>query len=111
MNRNEIHHNLTSRDPLSENDSHVLATMLEELQGAGLGWEHLFVQCRMQGALFSMRNKVPMPSNLCANLAPDPKLAAQGQGPVAVVRFSPPSNKYADEVYYPPIKKNHDDDR
>lgn len=79
--------------------------MLEELQGAGLGWEDLFVQCRMQGAIFSIRNKVPMPANLCANLAPNPRMV--GQSPEAVVRFSPPSNKYADEVYYPPNKKNY----
>lgn len=92
------------RDPLSEKDSHILATMLEELQGAGLGWEDLFVQCRMQGAIFSIRNKVAMPPNLCANLAPDPKRV--GHSPVAVVRFSPSNNEYADEVYFPPNKKD-----
>lgn len=81
--------------------------MLEEFQGAGLGWGDQFVQCRMQGALFSIRNKLPMPPNLCANLAPDPKMV--GQDPVAVVRFSPPTNKYADEVYFPPIKKDFDE--
>lgn len=82
--------------------------MLEELQGAGLGWDHLFVQCRMQGAIFSLRNSVPMPPNLCANLAPDPEVL-DAQSPLAFVRFTPPNDDYADEVYYPPSKKGFDD--
>lgn len=82
--------------------------MLEELQGAGLGWDHLFVQCRMQGALFSLRNNVPMPPNLCANLAPDPQVL-DPQSPLAFVRFQPPDDAYADEVYFPPDKKGFDD--
>lgn len=82
--------------------------MLEELQGAGLGWDHLFVQCRMQGALFSLRNNVPMPPNLCANLAPDPQIL-DPESPLAFVRFQPPDDAYADEVYFPPDKKGFDD--
>lgn len=82
--------------------------MLEELQGAGLGWDHLFVQCRMQGALFSLRNNVPMPPNLCANLAPDPEIL-DPQSPLAFVRFQPPDDAFADEVYFPPEKKGFDD--
>lgn len=96
------------REPLNEEQSHILSTMLEELQGAGLGWDHLFVQCRMQGALFSLRNNVPMPPNLCANLAPDPEIL-DPQSPLAFVRFQPPDDAYADEVYFPPDKKGFDD--
>ncbi|KAG4070774.1 hypothetical protein HA402_011000 [Bradysia odoriphaga] len=96
------------REPLNEEQSHILSTMLEELQGAGLGWDHLFVQCRMQGALFSLRNSVPMPPNLCANLAPDPQVL-DPQSPLAFVRFQPPDDAYADEVYFPPDKKGFDD--
>lgn len=96
------------QEPLDEQQSHTLSTMLEELQGAGLGWEDLFVQCRMQGALFSLRNNIPMPQNLCANLAPDPSIL-DPQSPLAFVRFTPPDDSYADEVYYPPIKKGFDD--
>lgn len=98
----------TSRVPLTEEESHALATMLEELRGAGLGWEDLFVQCRMQGAIFSIRHKLPMPPNLCANLAP-PEEGIKHVGTndaVAVVHFSPPDDAYAEEVYYPPLKKN-----
>lgn len=96
------------RQPLDEEQSNILTTMLEEFQGAGLGWDHLFVQCRLQGALFSLRNKVPMPRNLCSNLAPDPE-EIDPQSPLAFIRFRPPDNSYADEVYYPPPKKGFDD--
>lgn len=84
--------------------------MLEEMQGAGLGWDHPFVQCRIQGALFSMRKNTPLPPNLCANLAPDPEIL-DPQSPLAFVRFTPPNDDYADELYYPPIinKKGFDD--
>lgn len=80
--------------------------MLEELQGAGLGWNHVFVQCRMQGALFSMQNGVPMPPNMCASLAPDPQVLDPQSG-LAFVRFIPPASKgFADELYAPPYKKS-----
>lgn len=75
--------------------------MLEELQGAGLGWDHPFVQCRMQGAIFSLRNAVLMPSALCADIAPDPQVL-DPHSPLAFVRFTPPNDDYADEVYSPP---------
>lgn len=82
--------------------------MLEDLQGANLNWEHPFVQCRMQAALYSLRNKTPMPQNICASLAPDPEILGP-QSPLAFVRFSPPNTDFADEVYYPPLKKAFDD--
>lgn len=96
------------REPLDEEQSALLATMLEDLQGAGLSWEHPFVQCRMQGTLLSIRNKTPMPTNFCGHLAPTPEVLGP-QSPLAVVRFAPPNDDYADEVYYPPLKKAFDD--
>ncbi|XP_053692260.1 receptor-type tyrosine-protein phosphatase N2 [Sabethes cyaneus] len=93
------------REPLDEDQSRFLAIMLEDLQGAGLGWEHPFTQCRMQGALFAMRSNTEIPRNLCANLAPDPEVLGP-QSPLAFVRFTPPNDEYADEVYYPPLKKS-----
>ncbi|KFB46437.1 AGAP008127-PA-like protein [Anopheles sinensis] len=92
------------RRPLEEDQSRILARMLEELQGAGLGWEHPFTQCRMQGALFAIRTNTEIPQTLCANLAPDPEVLGP-QSPLAFVRFTPPNEEYADEVYYPPPKK------
>ncbi|XP_055539499.1 receptor-type tyrosine-protein phosphatase-like N isoform X2 [Wyeomyia smithii] len=93
------------REPLDEDQSRFLAIMLEDLQGAGLGWEHQFTQCRMQGALFAMRSNTEIPRNLCANLAPDPEVLSP-QSPLAFVRFTPPNDEYADEVYFPPLKKS-----
>ncbi|XP_058450855.1 receptor-type tyrosine-protein phosphatase-like N isoform X2 [Malaya genurostris] len=93
------------REPLDEDQSRFLAIMLEDLQGAGLGWEHPFTQCRMQGALFAMRSNTEIPRNLCANLAPDPEVLGP-QSPLAFVRFTPPNDEYADEVYFPPLKKS-----
>ncbi|GAB0098887.1 uncharacterized protein DMENIID0001_146930 [Sergentomyia squamirostris] len=93
------------RQPLSEEQSSVLARMLEDLQGAGLSWEHPFVQCRIQGALYALRNNAPLPHNLCAGLTPDPQIL-DPQSPLAFVRFSPPTENFADEVYVPPPKKN-----
>lgn len=54
------------REPLDEEQSRFLAVMLEDLQGARLGWEHPFTQCRMQGALFAMRTNSEIPRSLCA---------------------------------------------
>ncbi|XP_037919651.1 receptor-type tyrosine-protein phosphatase N2 [Hermetia illucens] len=96
------------RSPLTEEQSRSMAVMLEELQGAGLGWDHPFVQCRIQGALYSIRHNTPLPQNLCVNLAPDPEIF-DPQSPLAFVRFTPPSDDYADEVYFPPPKKGFDD--
>ncbi|XP_049537285.1 receptor-type tyrosine-protein phosphatase N2 [Anopheles darlingi] len=92
------------RRPLDEDQSRILARMLEELQGAGLGWEHPFTQCRIQGALFAIRTNTDIPQTLCASLAPDPEVLGP-QSPLAFVRFTPPNEEYADEVYYPPPKK------
>lgn len=92
------------KQPLDEDASNALASMLEELRGAGLGWNDLFVQCRLQGALFALRENIPMPSDLCAHLVPDHK-ALLLQDPSAIVQFSPPNNDYADEIYFPPMKK------
>lgn len=93
------------REPLSEEASQTLALMLEELRGAGLGWNHPYVQCRMQAALYSLRQDIPMPDNVCANEIPTRDDVVWFQDPSAVINFAPPNNDYADEVYVPPMKK------
>ncbi|XP_037958052.1 receptor-type tyrosine-protein phosphatase N2 isoform X2 [Teleopsis dalmanni] len=92
------------KTPLTEEHSRALATMLEELQGAGLGWDHPYVQCRIQGTLFSLQKQTQLPPNLCANLAPTPT-DIDPAGSLAFVRFTPPDEDYADALYYPPLKK------
>lgn len=103
------------RSRLSLGQSKVLATMLQEMQGAGLTWDHPFVQCRMQGALFALREKTPMPPNLCGHLAPAPEIRER-QSPLAYVRFTAPEEDYLDEddmdneldaeEFYSPVKKS-----
>ncbi|XP_054744529.1 receptor-type tyrosine-protein phosphatase-like N, partial [Anastrepha obliqua] len=93
------------KTPLTEEQSRTLATMLEELQGAGLGWDHPYVQCRIQGTLYSLQKQTQLPPNLCANLAPTPT-DFDPAGAMAFVRFTPPEEDYVDERYfYPPLKK------
>lgn len=79
--------------------------MLEEMQGAGLGWDHPFVQCRIQGTLYSLQKHTQLPPNLCANLAPNPEIIDPASA-MAFVRFTPPNEDYADELFYPPLKKH-----
>ncbi|XP_014103161.2 receptor-type tyrosine-protein phosphatase N2 isoform X1 [Bactrocera oleae] len=93
------------KTPLTEEQSRTLATMLEELQGAGLGWDHPYVQCRIQGTLYSLQKQTQLPPNLCANLAPTPT-DIDPAGAMAFVRFTPPEQEYVDAGYfYPPLKK------
>lgn len=93
------------REPLSEEASQTFALMLEELRGAGLGWNHPFVQCRLQAALYSLRQNIPMPDNVCSDEIPTRDDVVWFQDPSAVINFAPPNNDYADEVYVPPMKK------
>ncbi|KAH8411990.1 hypothetical protein KR222_005149, partial [Zaprionus bogoriensis] len=81
------------KTPLTEDQSRLLATMLEELQGAGLGWDHHYVQCRIQGALFSLQRQQQLPPNLCANLAPSPPEFGDPASALAYVRFTPPEQE------------------
>ncbi|TMW54820.1 hypothetical protein DOY81_000053, partial [Sarcophaga bullata] len=92
------------KTPLTEDQSRLLATMLEELQGAGLGWDHPYVQCRIQGTLFSMQKQTQLPPNLCANLAPIPT-EFDPAGSMAFVRFTPAYEIFSNKLFYPPLKK------
>uniref|UniRef100_A0A1A9VZP7 Receptor-type tyrosine-protein phosphatase N2 n=1 Tax=Glossina brevipalpis TaxID=37001 RepID=A0A1A9VZP7_9MUSC len=95
------------KTPLNEDQSRLLATMLEELQGAGLGWDHPYVQCRIQGTLFSLQRQTQLPPNLCANLAPSSS-TADTISPMAYIHFTPSNEGYTDKFYYPPLKKQND---
>ncbi|XP_037711409.1 uncharacterized protein LOC119548307 isoform X2 [Drosophila subpulchrella] len=90
------------KTPLTEEQSRVLATMLEELQGAGLGWDHPYVQCRIQGSLFSLQRQQQLPPNLCANLAPVPPEFGDPASAMAYVRFTPPEPETEIEYYEQP---------
>ncbi|XP_041566476.1 receptor-type tyrosine-protein phosphatase N2 isoform X1 [Drosophila elegans] len=101
------------KTPLTEEQSRVLATMLEELQGAGLGWDHPYVQCRIQGSLFSLQRQQQLPPNLCANLAPAPPEFGDPASAMAYVRFTPPEAEPEIEYYeqlYPVLQKKQNAD-
>jgi receptor-type tyrosine-protein phosphatase N len=74
--------------------------MMEDFQGAGLGWDHPFVQCRMKVVLKALRSRTPLPQSFCADLAPDPEILSP-QSPLASVRFTPVDEDYAEEYYVP----------
>lgn len=102
--------------------------MLQELRGAGLGWDNPFVQCRMQTALRALQdqqqqlyvmsaaaaaNSVAMAGiDECADLIDNeptaeqqPPAASSSSSRMAFVRFVPPASEegFADEVYSPPL--------
>ena len=90
-------------------------------------WDHDYVQCRLQNSLFAIANQLPYSSAICwekfpatdsnvANFANALEEAAEivnqqdqdGLDEDASIQYSPPNNNYADEVYYPPMKRRHD---
>lgn len=94
---------------LDAEQARFLAEMLEELENAGMDWKHQYVQCRLQGALFSIRQRIPMPSNLCANFAPPPSYDNEVElDPelLGSVRLQPHHERITEEIYATPWKKN-----
>lgn len=90
-----------------------------------LPWDHEYIQCRLQNSLYAITNKLPYSSEICWEKIPEhiqnieaiesdvsePKRIKQQQNvdenedEGAFIRYSPPNNNYADEVYYPPMKR------
>lgn len=86
-------------------------------------WDHEYVQCRLQNSLFAIANKLPYSSAICFEKIPEPvsnadafeaaleeaeRLVAHENDDLdedATIQYSPPDNNYADEVYYPPMKR------
>lgn len=87
-------------------------------------WDHEYVQCRLQNSLFAITNKLPYSEVICYEKAPDRASntdafeAALGEAEKIVeqqakdaldedasIQYIPPDNNYADEVYYPPMKR------
>lgn len=99
----------TFSEPLTQDQIAVLKQMLQELHGAGLDWDHPFTQCRLQNAIYAMRNLINMERDACVNLAPPPIVPKflDPTNPLAFVRFTQPVNDYADEYFYPLSKKSN----
>lgn len=81
--------------------------MLEELQSVGLGWDHPYVQCRVQGALFSIQKKTRLPSTLCDDLTSTPMEGTSDTSvPLSFVGLLPTEHNTVERYYYPsPVKK------
>lgn len=90
-------------------------------------WDHDYVQCRLQNSLFAIANQLPYSSAICWEKFPAPISSAdafqsaleeaaeivdqQNQNDLdedASIQYSPPNNNYADEIYYPPMKRRPD---
>lgn len=90
-------------------------------------WDHDYVQCRLQNSLFAIANQLPYSSAICWEKFPatDSNVASfanaleeaaeivnqqdqDGLDEDASIQYSPPNNNYADEVYYPPMKRRPD---
>jgi len=52
----------------------VLKNVLEELNGAGLDWNHPFTQCRVQKTVLAMKNIINSDDADCSDYAPLPKM-------------------------------------
>lgn len=88
-----------------------------------LPWDHDYVQCRLQNSLFAIANKLPYSSAICWEKIPEDvsnvdafetaleeaeRIVEQEKQDLdedASIQYSPPNNNYADEVYYPPMKR------
>lgn len=88
-------------------------------------WDHEYVQCRLQNTLYAIANRLSYSSKMCWEKLPDEilndrpiefdldGLAAIEQPQLvndegdAAIEYSAPNIKYADEVYYPPMKRRN----
>lgn len=64
----------------------------------------------MQGILVALRSKTTLPSNSCNDLLTTDEVL-DGRNPLAFVSFNPSNDDYADELYYPPTKKQHNNQK
>lgn len=92
---------------INDRQSRYLATMLEDFQSVGLDWINPYVQCRVQGALFSIQKNIHLPPNLCNDLtATTMEDTYDTNLPLSFVGLLPTEHKTVDKYFYPnPIKK------
>lgn len=119
-------------DPWAKSEfSNVFRSVNAIVDRHALPWDHEYVQCRLQNSLFAIANKLPYSSAICWEKSPqnynaqafenaleEAEMIVKDQGQEqnqdkddedASIRYSPPDNApYADEVYYPPMKRRPD---
>lgn len=88
-------------------------------------WDHEYVQCRLQNTLYAIANRLSYSLEMCWEKMPEDVLndrpiefdldglAAIEQPQLindaeeAAIEYSAPNIKYADEIYYPPMKRRN----
>lgn len=91
-------------------------------------WSHEYIQCRLQSSLYAIANNLPYSREICWEKIPEhipkakiiPVNLEELSGAIepqpenqedldesATIQFVPPNINYADEVYYPPMKRKH----
>lgn len=117
------------REYLDDSDQNEFSDVVRNVHAIidrhALPWDHEYIQCRLQNSLYAITNKLPYSSEICWEKIPEhiqnieaiesdvnePKRIKQQQNvdknedEDAFIRYSPPNNNYADEVYYPPMKR------
>lgn len=92
-----------------------------------LPWDHEYVQCRLQNSLFAISQKLPYSSAICWEKIPErvtnadafeaaleeaaqiaEQQAKDELDEDASIQYSPPDTNFADEIYYPPMKRRPD---
>lgn len=114
-------------DPWAKNEfSDVFRSVNAIVDRHSLPWNHEYVQCRLQSSLFAIANKLPYSSAICWEKIPNNiynaesfkdalqeaemlvKEQSKDDDEDASIRYAPPNNNYADEIYYPPMKRRPD---
>lgn len=115
-------------DPWAKNEfSDVFRSVNAIVDRHSLPWNHEYVQCRLQSSLFAIANKLPYSSAICWEKIPNNIYNAESfkdalqeaemlvkeqskddDDEDASIRYAPPNNNYADEIYYPPMKRRPD---
>ncbi|KAK0174689.1 hypothetical protein PV327_010428 [Microctonus hyperodae] len=104
---------------LNPDELELLREELEKLVNEKYDWSHLFTQCVMQNALYSIRYRTEYDEGLCENLNEfetnsfaqfidddKPEVDEEKVRPLAMVNFVPSRGhgygEFANEIYYPP---------
>lgn len=103
-------------DPAAQNEySDVMRSVHAFIARHSLPWDHDYIQCELESTMYSIGKKVPYAADGCLDHLPDHIDAIEGdlnsdtdtvaEDDTATIHFSPPSEQYAKEVYYPPMKR------
>lgn len=83
-----------------------------------LPWDHDYIQCELENSMYAITNKMPYSAKVCLDHLPDHlrsvdaiegdlsnNMEVDNDDDEATIHFSPPDQQFAEEVYYPPMKR------